>query len=215
MKQQRLENLSDGIFAIVMTLLVLELKVPEISGVVTSDTIVDTLKGAAAPLLAYVLSFAILFTYWRAHNYIVSALAKNIDIWLTNINALFLFFVGLVPFTTYLLGRYHETQAAIFVYGVNVIAIGLALYWLRYYVRTAGSIQNAPVTAAENRRGNIRVLMPVFLALVAIGLSFWSTDVSFILFTVAIAFNIFPASMTLVTWVLNTFWQEHEEVVYN
>lgn len=215
MKQSRLENLTDGIFAIVMTILVLELKVPDLPGAVTSNDIIAAITAAAAPLLAYVLAFMILFTYWRAHNYIVSALAKNVDTWLSNINTIFLLFVGLVPFTSYLLGRYHNNQAAIFIFGVNVVAIGLSLYWLRYYALTAGTINNTPITPAENRRANIRVLMPVCLAVAAIGVSFWNTDLSFILFTVAVAFNIFPISMQVITWFLNIFWQEHEEVVYN
>lgn len=214
MKQQRLENLADGIFAIVMTLLVLELKVPDLPASVTSDGVMQALRGAGAPLLAYILSFAILFTYWRAHNYIVSSLARNIDSWLSNINALFLLLVGLVPFTTYVLGQYHYTQAAIYVYGLNVIAIGLALYWLRRYIKTSQSIDNAPITKAEDRRGNIRVLMPVVLALVAITISFWNTNASFIIFTIAIGLNLFPTSARLINWLLNLFDPVQEDLIY-
>ncbi len=215
MKQSRLENLADGILAIVMTLLVLELKVPELSAVATGDALSTVLRAASAPFLAYLLSFAMLFTYWRAHSYIMSSLAKNLDNWLANINAIFLFLVGLVPFTTYLLGRYHNNQAAIIIYGLHVIAIGLSLFWMRHYVKTAVNIENTPVTPAENRRANIRVLMPIFFSLIAIIISIWNTNISFLLFAAAIAFNMFPASARLVNWLLNTFWQEHEEVVYD
>lgn len=206
MKQSRLENLADGIFAIVMTLLVLELKVPVLTTNATLKDLPDLLRESLPALLAYILSFAILFTYWRAHNYIVSGFAKGIDIWLTNINAVFLFFVGLVPFTSYVLGRYSESQAAIVLYGVNIIAIGLALFWMRYYVLTAPGIPNAKLTKGANQRANIRILTPVALALLAIILSVWDTRVSFVLFTAAIAFNIFPISMEIIHYVVDKFF---------
>lgn len=203
MKQSRLENLADGIFAIVMTLLVLELKIPALAGVPTIQDLPELLKESLPALLAYILSFAILFTYWRAHNYIVSGFAKGIDIWLTNINAVFLFFVGLVPFTSYVLGRYSDSQAAIVIYGANIVAIGLALFWMRYYVLHAPTIETAKLTRGANRRANIRILTPVILAALAIIISFFDTRVSFVLFTTAIAFNIFPASMELTNWLLD------------
>ena len=209
MKQSRLENLADGIFAIVMTLLVLELRIPALSGQPDIGAINDIIKGALPALLAYILSFAVLFTYWRAHNYIISGFAKGIDIWLTNINAVFLFFVGLVPFTSYLLGRYSESQAAIVIYGANIIAIGLSLFWMRSYALHAPTIATAKLTHGANRRANIRILTPVVLAALAIIISFLDTRVSFVLFTTAIAFNIFPASMELTTWLLDKIHPRH------
>ena len=207
MKQSRLENLADGIFAIVMTLLVLELKVPALSGVPKIQDLPELLRESLPALLAYILSFAVLFTYWRAHNYIVSGFAKGIDIWLTNINAVFLFFVGLVPFTSYVLGRYSESQAAIILYGANVIAIGLTLFWMRHYALAAPEIKTSHLNAAAHRRANIRILTPVILSALAMALSFVDTRVSFVLFTTAIAFNIFPTSMELSHWLLDNFWK--------
>ncbi len=209
MKQSRLENLADGIFAIVMTLLVLELKLPTLAGSPTIKDLPLVIKEALPALLAYILSFAVLFTYWRAHNYIVSGFAKGVDIWLTNINAVFLFFVGLVPFTSYLLGRYSESQAAIMIYGANIMAIGLSLFWMRSYVLHAPTIENARLTHGANRRANIRILTPVILAALAMIISFWDTRVSFVLFTTAIAFNIFPASMELTNWVMDKIRPRH------
>ncbi len=209
MKQSRLENLADGIFAIVMTLLVLELKLPALAGETSIKDLPLVIKEALPALLAYILSFAVLFTYWRAHNYIVSGFAKGVDIWLTNINAVFLFFVGLVPFTSYLLGRYSESQAAIIIYGANIMAIGLSLFWMRSYVLHAPTIENAKLTHGANRRANIRILTPVILAALAMIISFWDTRVSFVLFTTAIAFNIFPASMELTNWVMDKIRPRH------
>jgi len=207
MKLSRLEALADGIFAIVMTLLVLELKIPSLSGVSTIDDLPVMLSGILPALLAYILSFAVLFTFWRAHNFVISGFAKELDMWLSNINAVFLFFVGMVPFTSFVLGRYSGSQAAIILFGANVIAIGLALFWMRQYALTSPNIATVRTNRAANRRANIRILMPVILATLAIILSFYDTRLSFVLFTVAIAFNIFPASMHLATWLLDNFWK--------
>ena len=207
MKLSRLEALADGIFAIVMTLLVLELKIPSLSGVSTIDDLPVMLSGILPALLAYILSFAVLFTFWRAHNFVISGFAKELDMWLSNINAVFLFFVGMVPFTSFVLGRYSGSQAAIILFGANVIAIGLALFWMRQYALTSPNIATVRTNRAANRRANIRILMPVILATLAIILSFYDTRLSFVLFTVAIALNIFPASMHLATWLLDNFWK--------
>jgi len=207
MKLSRLEALADGIFAIVMTLLVLELKIPSLSGVSTIDDLPVVLTGILPALLAYILSFAVLFTFWRAHNFIISGFAKELDMWLSNINAIFLFFVGMVPFTSFVLGRYSGSQAAIVLFGANVIAIGLALFWMRQYALTSPNIATVRTNRAANRRANIRILMPVVLAALAITISFYDTRLSFVLFTVAIAFNIFPASMIMAGWLLDNFWK--------
>ena len=207
MKLSRLEALADGIFAIVMTLLVLELKIPSLSGVSTIDDLPVMLSGILPALLAYILSFAVLFTFWRAHNFVISGFAKELDMWLSNINAIFLFFVGMVPFTSFVLGRYSGSQAAIVLFGANVIAIGLALFWMRQYALTSPNIATVRTNRAANRRANIRILMPVVLAALAITISFYDTRLSFVLFTVAIAFNIFPASMIMAGWLLDNFWK--------
>jgi uncharacterized membrane protein len=63
MKQIRLEQLADGIFAIVMTILVFEIRVPELVGFVQEETIINSLLGMAPAFLSYLLSFSLLFTY--------------------------------------------------------------------------------------------------------------------------------------------------------
>jgi uncharacterized membrane protein len=124
MKQSRMDALSDGVFAIVMTLLVFEIRLPALPVMATNADILNALFFVMPVFLSYVLSFAVLFTYWRSHHFIASVYAKNIDLEMTNINAIFLFFVALVPFSSRLLGDFHTSQAAILVFGLNVIFIG-------------------------------------------------------------------------------------------
>ena len=197
MKQTRLDQLSDGIFAIVMTLLVLEIRVPVIDGLATNESVFRAFLSVTPLFLSYLLSFMLLFTYWRGHHHIASVLAKNIDNTFATINAFFFLFVGLVPFTTLLLGRYPDTQATIAIYGLHISVIGLLLYMMRQYVLGAPTIRNVEMSPLEMQHGTIRILFPVFTAAFAIVVSFWSTEVSLFLFTVAILFNISRKSTTL------------------
>src|SRR3989344_7256968 len=97
MNHTRLDQLSDGIFAIVMTILVFQIELPELWGPVTNLGLWLEVEKLLPLALSYVLSFALLFTYWRAHHFFISIYAKNIDSMLTNINALFFMLISLVP----------------------------------------------------------------------------------------------------------------------
>jgi len=196
MKPARLEQLSDGIFAIVMTILVFEIRVPEFASHVSNAQLWFSIKQILPSIFSYILSFSMLFTYWRAHHFFVSVYAKNIDIRLVNINALFFLLVGLTPFSASLLGKHNENELSIIVFGINTILIGLCLYWMRNYVLKSEHIKNIEVSQREINHGTIRTLIPVFSAILAIILSFISTKISLLLFTFAVLFNFSETSTT-------------------
>src|ERR1035437_3885826 len=123
MKPTRLEQLSDGIFAIVMTLIVFEIKVPPAVLPINNMELWFAIKNLAPALASYALSFILLFTYWRAHHFFISVYAKNIDMKLTNINALFFMLIALVPFSSSLLGNFYENELAIAIFGLHIILI--------------------------------------------------------------------------------------------
>lgn len=201
MKLSRLDGLSDGIFAIVMTLLIIEIRVPEFHQKITNDQLGHALAELAPLFLSYVLSFAMLYTYWRAHCFVISV-AKNINIKLANYNALFLFFIGLIPFTTHLLGRYNYTQLAILLYGLNIILIGISVYMMRSYILKSDRIENMEVTSKSIRHSNIRLFVPVICAAIAMGLCFVNTLASMIVFTVLILFNLTPLAADFIDFLI-------------
>ena len=194
MKHERLSALADGIFAIVMTILVFEIRIPEFPGTISSYGLFRAIIDILPSFLSYLLSFSLLFTYWRAHHFIVSVYARNIDMWLTNINAIFFFFIGLVPFSSYLLGKYHTVQSAIFFFSGNIVLIGLSLLAMRLYIKYAPSIENEITSKTENDHAYTRLLFPVFCAFGASALSFWNTELSLIFLTIGILFNLLPSS---------------------
>ena len=210
MKQSRLDQLSDGIFAIVMTILVFQIQVPNYMGVVTEQNLISSLVSIYPLLLGYILSFSLLFTYWRSHHIIASVLAKNIDVKFSNLTGLFLFLVALIPFSSQFLGRYLYSKTAIILFAVNIILIGLSLLRMRQYAIKSETIENTPFTNTENEHANMHILFPVFSAVIAIFVSFYSSSFAIVLFTIAILFNLSKNGTRIMFFFIDIFRSKKE-----
>ena len=213
MKQQRLDGLADGIFAIVMTLLAFELKLPFMDTAASDRMMWIQIIKLLPFFLSLVISFALLFTYWRAHHFIASMYAKNLTVGLANINAIFFFLIALVPFSSSLLGTHPSSRVSIAVYGFNVIMIGLSLYFMRRHIELDPKIETSVITKADRRSGYIRVLFPVFAASFAIILSYWNTDVSIIIFAFSILFNLIPESSNIIHRWLDILFSDDSDII--
>ena len=193
-----MSGLADGIFAIVMTILAFELRVPILGLGATSADIWQSIWELSNVFISLILSFALLFTYWRAHHFLVSVYAKNLNVGLANWNALFFFFIILVPFTAGLLGEYTYNQTAIIIYGVNVILIGMTLLFMRRYIEQHPEIETADLHVDEKVSGYVRILFPVITALLGVVLSTINPVISIVLFASGIVFNLLPASTNII-----------------
>lgn len=134
---ERLTALSDGVFAVAMTLLVLDVRVPASAALASSD---HALWGALLKLgpsfAAYLLSFTMLGTFWLAQHTLLGILGRC-DRTLTWINLGFLFVVSLLPFSAALLAHFVHLRLAVGVYWLNILLLGAALEWSARYGRTA------------------------------------------------------------------------------
>jgi len=127
----RLKALADGVFAVAMTLLVLELVVPGLKDH-SNRELSSVLLSMWPKFLAYVLSFLIAGMYWLVHHTIFDAI-KYYDSTLAWINIIFLLFVALIPFTTWLLGEYFLMKTSTIIYGVHLLLMFLGGYSLWVY----------------------------------------------------------------------------------
>ncbi len=127
----RLKAIADGVFAVAMTLLVLELVVPEIKDI-TNKELTGILLSMWPKFVAYVLSFLIAGIYWLIHHSIFDAI-RYYDATLAWINIVFLLFVALIPFTTSLLGEYFLQKTSTIIYGVHLLFMFLGGYSLWTY----------------------------------------------------------------------------------
>ncbi len=119
---KRLEALADGLFAIVMTLLVLELSIPVIAESSVNAELTWNLLELWPKLLVYMLSFVILGTLWVSHHSNFHYVTRS-DGKLAWMNIVLLMFVALIPFSASLLGEYSHSQVAVAVYGINILFI--------------------------------------------------------------------------------------------
>ena len=211
MKQQRLEQLADGIFSIVMTLLVLEIHVPALGPSADNVDLFFAIQSLVPLFLSYLLSFTLLFSYWRSHHYIMSVFAHNVDHRLVNINGIFFFLLSFVPFTSNLLGAYSDSILAIMVFALQFILIGFTMLSMRNYVENSNSIENSPYTVVERRHAYTRMVFPIICGLVAILVAFISTKLALFLFTIGILFNLSKRSTNVIFRILSIFipkWKE-------
>jgi len=129
MEKSRLEAFSDGVFAIVITLLVLDIRFPEVDYAQFSATLVSL----PPRILAYVMSFIIIGLYWVIHHRSMHGIRKT-DWGFLWLNILLLLCISFIPFPTSLLGRYPYQAGPIILYGGTLIAANLVGYIMLVYV---------------------------------------------------------------------------------
>jgi uncharacterized membrane protein len=124
---ERLAALSDGIFGVAMTLLLLDLHVPAKEAIDSEAKLWSALAALTPQLLVYLMSFVTLGIFWVGQQTQLNNLERS-DRDLTWIHLGFLFTVTLLPFTTRLLADFMEYRAALLVYWMNIVLFGVALY---------------------------------------------------------------------------------------
>jgi uncharacterized membrane protein len=124
---ERLAALSDGIFAVAMTVLVLDLRVPAAEAVHTERDLWHALVALSPRLLVYLMSFLTLGIFWVGQQTQLNYLARS-DRNLSWIHIAFLFAVSLMPFSTTLLAQFIAYRLALLAYWVNLALLGLVLY---------------------------------------------------------------------------------------
>jgi len=162
----RLVAFSDGVFAIAMTLLVLNLTVPTITGSAerVDEELWRTLSDQWPELFSYALSFWVIGRFWLVHHRMVR-LVRRADSALMTLNLLLLGFVALIPWPTEMLGRYGDTTTAVVAYSVTMVCVGASSALLNWHMQRAGLLDER-VTESYRRASMARsVLIPLGFAL--------------------------------------------------
>lgn len=162
---ERLAALSDGVFAIAMTLLVLDLHVPAIDAIHSEHDLWKALFALAPRLLAYLMTFMTLGIFWVGQQTQLSNLSRA-DRDLSWIHIGFLLAVSIMPFSTALLASFITYRATIVVYWLNLLLLGIFLFASWRYAIHAGLTSEA-VTADMDRAVTRRIA--IFQTLYAVG----------------------------------------------
>jgi len=143
----RLTSLSDGLFAVAMTLLVLDVRVPAgLAASASEHGLWDALLKLGPSFAAYLLSFTMLGTFWLAQHTLLTILGRC-DRTLTWIHLGFLFVVTMLPFSATLLAHYVHLRLAVGVYWLNILLLGVMLEWSARYGRGALLSGDGPARA--------------------------------------------------------------------
>ena len=173
MRSDRLEAFSDGVIAILITIMVLELKTP------AGDDL-HALRERLPDFLAYVLSFVYLGIYWNNHHHMLQATQRVTGgvLWA---NLHLLFWLSLFPFATAWIGQHHLTHLPTAVYGVVMLMAALAYYLLQTMIIRA---EGPGSTLAEAIGSDVKGKVSPVLYASAVGLAFvapWASVALYVL----------------------------------
>ncbi len=127
MGKNRIEALTDGIFAVAMTLLVLDIKPPVHLRFETSEALIDHLSALEHSFVMYAISFVVLAMFWMGHH-LQFHFVRHVDRQLLWINLVFLLVAVVVPFSTNLVGDHGHLQLPVVLYAVNLLVLTLLLF---------------------------------------------------------------------------------------
>jgi uncharacterized membrane protein len=152
MSKGRLEAFSDGVFAVIITIMVLEMKVPR-------GTDLQALKSVVPVFLSYVLSYIYIGIYWNNHHHLLHA-SERVTGGILWANLVLLFCLSLVPFTTAWMGQNHYAPLPVAVYGVMLLLAGIAFVVLtKSLIAHHGKNSVLATSIGNDWKGRVSVLV--------------------------------------------------------
>lgn len=194
---ERLAALSDGVFAVAMTLLVLDLRVPLREAIHGDGDLWRALVALSPQVITYMMSFLTLGIFWIGQQTQLNHLDRS-DRSLSWIHLFFLFSVTLVPFSTRLLSEFISFRTALIVYWLNILLLGVTLY-LSWQCATRTGLVSADlpsdVPSAIKQRIVVAQALYAFGALLCVVSTYWSMAFIVVMqLNYAIAPKVFPFS---------------------
>jgi uncharacterized membrane protein len=171
--RDRIVNFSDGVFAIVITLLILTIEVPDIPPASVAQELPSRLLALTPDLLSYVISFLVVAVYWQAHHRVFEPI-RGYDRTLLWLNFLFLMTISFLPFPTSLLGEYREQQLPVVIYAINVSLASLLLVSTSWYATSGHRLTDPHLDEAAMRQQHVQGLAVPAVFLLSVAISFLS-----------------------------------------
>ena len=181
MKKGRLEAFSDGVLAIIITIMVLEIKVPHGSNL-------GALKSLIPVFLSYVLSFIYIGIYWNNHHHLFQAV-KQVSGSILWANLHLLFWLSLIPFVTGWMGENHFSETPMALYGVVLLMAAIAFTILQKLVLSEHGTDSL---LSKALRKNVKEKLSTVLYVLAIPLAFVNPWISAAIFIIVALIWIVP-----------------------
>lgn len=196
--KNRIEALSDGIFAIVMTLLILEIHVPNLPHNSPNVEVVPALIALWPKFVSYIVTFVSLGFFWVGHHTMYHAI-RRADRNLLWLNILFFMFVSLLPFSTSVLNAFPQAFVAPFFFGANIAVIGWILFLQWIYVSSQPDMLAHFVTARYRATVKSRMLMIPLATTLTVIICFWSVGISLAIYILLLPLYMLPGNVDTAT----------------
>jgi uncharacterized membrane protein len=176
----RVLALSDGVFAIIMTLLVLDVRVPQLAGTRPLATALHALRPA---LTAFVISFIVAGMYWVGHRDLFG-LIRRADRGLVWLNIVYLLPLCLLPFGAGLLGRYDREPTALRIYGLILVTIAVMRVAIWLYATCRPHLLWRRLDHRQRRAGLALTVTPGLIFLLAVLIAATAPGVSLLIYAI-------------------------------
>ena len=172
LSKHRIEGLTDGIFAVAMTLLVIELRLPAHADAHDPMALIQGVANLAPKFIAWIISFMVLAIFWFNHNRLFHNI-QAVDGRLVWLNILELGFASLVPFSSALAGEYARMLFSQVFYSTNMVLLGAAALLMSRHIHRHPELWATTVTAGFYRAARFRIVGLMVIALVAVAIAAW------------------------------------------
>ena len=177
MSAARIEAFSDGVFAIVITLLVFQIQVPKLTGPNISEALAASLWAMRPKFLSYAMSFTIVCIWWVAHHQFFHLLRRS-NRGLLWSNSVFLFWLAFIPFPTALLGDYPGERLPVMCYAAAMGLAGVSFSWMRYYSFFVTDLARDGLDRRQMTRATIKSALNAILHFCALMLALVNTTIA-------------------------------------
>jgi TMEM175 potassium channel family protein len=175
---ERLLTLTDGVVAIALTLLVLQLQVPVTHTLESHPDSASSLWHALGvdgdEITSYLVSFVIIAQFWLAHHRVLRSMRGHSE-GLAWRNFGFLLALTLMPFSSDLLGRYGNNPLAITLFGINLVALSLSTQWIFLYAAGHGLLTHRSRSLHDERTARVRSFLTIAIVLLSVLLA-WTVE---------------------------------------
>lgn len=194
--KSRVEAFSDGIFAIIITLLVLEIKVPHIGEHGSGLELLNALMELFPKFIGWIISFFTIAVIWVNHHKILKQI-RQLDNGIFWLNAFLLLWCTFIPFPTAVLGDYPDNQTSVVFYGLVMSLMALSFSLIRFYAIRKKGVLDESVDLPEFKKGTTySVLFGPVMYLIGVASGFIHPYLAFAVYIVIPVYFIFSENKT-------------------
>ena len=163
---ERIILFTDAVFAIAITLLIIEIKVPHFHGKPTEDQLWEATLEQIPEWIGFIISFFVIGSYWRAHHRLFGYVI-HYDGNLIFRNLMFLMSIAIMPYTTAFYSTYFTNDLPLLLYCLNISASGLLQLWIWQHITNPNAHLSNPLTPIERNYNYLRGAIPVLVFLLS------------------------------------------------